>query len=218
MFGRVFGLILQQIGEEASEQVLRVAREQQAEIDEEDRPATRYGPPVGRVQVCLTALQPQLIHILSVHASFSLENPGAPKTTSLIDTVIMGWQAARAGLRAHQQEHDSDSDESDDLGGYSDGEDRWIEEEVGAEDEAALAKFMAPEAGHQQQRTLSDIIMARIKEKQESGAVPPLPECVLGNSVLTLSSSTGCLSPDLSTKKSGMDRASRMCLARCGFE
>ncbi len=93
----------------------------------------------------------------------------------------MGWQVARAGLRAHQQEHGCDSDESDDLGEYSDGEDRWIEDEVGAEDEAALAKFMAPETDQQQQRTLSDIIMARIKEKQEGGALPPLPECVLGN-------------------------------------
>ncbi len=46
---------LQPLVEEASEQVLRVAREQQAEIDAEDRPATRYGP-AARSQVVLLYL------------------------------------------------------------------------------------------------------------------------------------------------------------------
>ena len=51
-------------------------------------------------------------------------------------------------------------------GGYSDEE--WLEDEVAAaEDEAVLAKFMAPGgAPGQQQRTLSDIIMERIRAKQ----------------------------------------------------
>jgi essential nuclear protein 1 len=75
------------------------------------------------------------------------------------------------------QGHDSDSDESDDAGGFSDGEERWIEEEIGVEDEAALARFMAPEAASHQQRTLSDIIMERIREKEEAGGMPAIPEC-----------------------------------------
>ena len=75
------------------------------------------------------------------------------------------------------QGHDSDSDESDYAGGFSDGEERWIEEEIGVEDEAALARFMAPEAASHQQRTLSDIIMERIREKEEAGGMPAIPEC-----------------------------------------
>ncbi|BDA46830.1 Bystin [Coccomyxa sp. Obi] len=118
--------------EEASEQVLRVAREQQAEIDAEDRPATRYGPAVRS-------------------------------------------QAARVNLRA-QQSHDSDSDESADLEEYSDDEEHWIDNEIGVDDEEALAKFMAPDAASQQQRTLSDIIMERIREKQEAGGMPAISE------------------------------------------
>jgi hypothetical protein len=72
-----------------------------------------------------------------------------------------------AGLQyTAQPAHDSDSEAASDVEeGYSDEE--WLEDEVAAEDEAVLAKFMAPGgAPGQQQRTLSDIIMERIRAKQ----------------------------------------------------
>ncbi len=50
-------------------------------------------------------------------------------------------------------------------GGYSDEE--WLEDEIAPEDEAVLAQFMAPSGAlGQRQRTLSDIIMDRIRAKQ----------------------------------------------------
>ena len=88
---------------------------------------------------------------------------------------VWSLQAARVNLRA-QQDHDSDSDESADLEEYSDDEGRSVDEEIGVDDEEALAKFMAPDAATQQQRTLSDIIMERIREKQEAGGMPTISE------------------------------------------
>lgn len=79
-----------------------------------------------------------------------------------------GLQAAGLDFTA-QPAHDSDSEGSDlNGGGYSD--DDWLEDEVKVEDEEVLARFMAPGGGDgapaQQQRTLSDIIMERIRAKQ----------------------------------------------------
>ena len=59
-----------------------------------------------------------------------------------------------------------DSDDEDELG--SDGGSDWEEEEeweeeMTADDEAALAAFMAPGAADYKQRTLSDLIMEKIK-------------------------------------------------------
>ena len=64
---------------------------------------------------------------------------------------------------------DSDSDQDfDDLGGSEPWEDQEVE--ISPEDEAALAAFMNPTAGVFKQRTLADIILDKIKEKQEAQA------------------------------------------------
>lgn len=69
-----------------------------------------------------------------------------------------------------------DSDDEDELG--SDGGSDWEEEEeweeeMTADDEAALAAFMAPGAADYKQRTLSDLIMEKIREKQQEGGMVP---------------------------------------------
>lgn len=46
--------------------------------------------------------------------------------------------------------------------------DDW-EEEIDAEDEAVLAAFMSKDASNQKQKTLADIIMEKIKEKESGG-------------------------------------------------
>lgn len=45
----------------------------------------------------------------------------------------------------------------------------YIPSQVKVEDEEVLAKFMAPAGAAAQQRTLSDIIMERIRTKQAGG-------------------------------------------------
>lgn len=62
--------------------------------------------------------------------------------------------------------HASDSDDDDALSGGSDWEGEDWDAEMAAEDEAALAAFMAPGADQYQQRTLTDMIMDRIKQRQ----------------------------------------------------
>ena len=104
-------------------------------------------------------------------------NSSTPQHTPDV-THCCSQGAAPSNMRAYQG-HDADSEvESDDAGGFSDVEEHWEEEEIGLEDEAALARFMNPEAASQQQRTLSDIIMERIREKQEAGGMPAIPEWV----------------------------------------
>jgi hypothetical protein len=49
--------------------------------------------------------------------------------------------------------------------------------EVSPEDEAALAAFMAPDAGAYRQRTLADLVLERIREKQAEQGVIELPRC-----------------------------------------
>jgi essential nuclear protein 1 len=69
-------------------------------------------------------------------------------------------------------------DESDGEGvAYSDSEAGWAEEqEVAPEDEQALALFMAPVVDSRPTRTLSDIILERIRAKQDAAALDTLPE------------------------------------------
>ena len=50
---------------------------------------------------------------------------------------------------------------------------------MSAEDEAALAAFLNPGAAGQQQRTLSDIILSKIRERQATGDVAFTAECAL---------------------------------------
>lgn len=47
--------------------------------------------------------------------------------------------------------------------------------EVSPEDEAALAAFMAPDADSYQQRTLADLVLERIREKQKEQGVTEIP-------------------------------------------
>ncbi|KAK9811795.1 hypothetical protein WJX72_010259 [[Myrmecia] bisecta] len=83
----------------------------------------------------------------------------------------------RGGLAGSIQELDSDSD-ADEPQDYTDSDSLWDagEEEVSLEDEKALAAFMAPNAENYQQRTLADIIMEKIKAKQEAGGLDAGPE------------------------------------------
>jgi hypothetical protein len=56
----------------------------------------------------------------------------------------------------------------------------WEEEEyeISPEDEAALAAFMAPNAANYKQRTLADLIMDKIKEKEAQGGFDAPARCV----------------------------------------
>ena len=89
--------------------------------------------------------------------------------------------------------------ESEDEAGprdYSDADSLWNEEEVeiSAEDEEAMAAFMQPGFGESKQRTLADIILDKIKEKQErqmqQGGYAPCPGPVM-NLYTVHSSMTG---------------------------
>ena len=86
--------------------------------------------------------------------------------------------AAMKGLKGAA----SDSDEEDFGDDFSDPgsagwEEEW-EEEVNVEDEAALAAFMNPAAKDQKQKTLSDVIMEKIREKQAEAGLAAVPRYV----------------------------------------
>lgn len=76
--------------------------------------------------------------------------------------------AAAKGL----QDSDSDDDFSDGGGSVYEYDE---EIEVSAEDEAALAAFMAPGADNYKQKTLADLVLERIREKQAEQGVSELP-------------------------------------------
>lgn len=76
----------------------------------------------------------------------------------------------------HDCDSDSDGGFSDDLGGSGWDYEEAEEIEVGAEEEAALAAFMAPGAADHRQRTLSDIILQKIREKQQEQGLTEIPE------------------------------------------
>lgn len=76
--------------------------------------------------------------------------------------------AAAKGL----QDSDSDDDFSDGGGSVYEYDE---EIEVSPEDEAALAAFMAPDADSYQQRTLADLVLERIREKQKEQGVTEIP-------------------------------------------
>lgn len=81
---------LQPLVEEASEQVLRVAREQQAEIDAEDRPATRYGP----------AARSQVVPLFSISEDVAVFMSSSKKTCKIqrmtSGSVLTGCKGQRA--------------------------------------------------------------------------------------------------------------------------
>ncbi|KAL4429375.1 hypothetical protein ABPG77_005149 [Micractinium sp. CCAP 211/92] len=76
--------------------------------------------------------------------------------------------AAAKGL----QDSDSDDDFSDGGGSVYEFDE---EIEVSPEDEAALAAFMAPDADTFQQKTLADLVLERIREKQKEQGVTEIP-------------------------------------------
>ena len=91
---------------------------------------------------------------------------------------------AGALAAAMQQLADSDSDDEDGGGRLSDAGDGWWEAdqadlEVSPQEEAALAAFMSPagaDGQQQQQRSLADMIMGKIREQQQQRGISVLPE------------------------------------------
>ncbi len=72
---------------------------------------------------------------------------------------------------------DSDSDSDAGVSEYNDADQAWVEEHVSAEDEAALQQFLNPAAVGAQPRTLSDIILAKIQDRQAAGGAEPVLRC-----------------------------------------
>jgi len=96
----------------------------------------------------------------------------AGETAAVLGSVVD--LTGRGIVSAAKKTTDSDED-TDDDDGYSDTASQWDAEEieVTAEDEAALEKFMRPNA--ESTRTLADVIMQKIREKQEAAGVDTGP-------------------------------------------
>ena len=125
-----------------SGKILDVAREQQREIDADVKDGTNTGARLHQgAHKALTSAMQQLGKTSIGEVSDSDTDGGA-------DVDADGWA-------------------SDPGSGFVEGE--W-EEEIRDEDEAALVAFMAPNADEYRQKTLSDVIMERIREKQEEAA------------------------------------------------
>jgi essential nuclear protein 1 len=119
-----------------SNKILEVAREQQAEVDEED----------ARVQ------------------DGGLAGARDALTAAMHNLAGGGSDSEDEGLG------DAGGDDFSDPGsGW--GDDDW-EAEMNAEDEAALEAFMAPGAKDKKQKTLTDVIMEKIREKQAEAGLP----------------------------------------------
>jgi len=87
-----------------------------------------------------------------------------------------GLGHAREALAAAMQsfpraENASDSDDEQ-FSDVDEGLEKEWEAEITAEDDAALAAFLAPGAENAKQKTLSDIIMEKIREKQSAAGLP----------------------------------------------
>jgi len=94
---------------------------------------------------------------------------------------------ATIGITAALKNPDLDSDDDDEYDPdgpeeFSDPGSQWEEydeddelEEISPEDEAALAAFMAPNAADYQQKTLTDIILEKIREKQQQAGLSEIP-------------------------------------------
>lgn len=80
-----------------------------------------------------------------------------------------------AGALRNLKGHVSASDDEDEHWSEPESDfnpEDW-EAEIDAEDEAVLSAFMTNRDGNQKQKTLADIIMEKIKEKEENGIVFP---------------------------------------------
>ncbi|EFN54310.1 hypothetical protein CHLNCDRAFT_135512 [Chlorella variabilis] len=83
---------------------------------------------------------------------------------------------ASRGLVAAAAKGLQDSDSEDDFSDGGGSVYEYDEEiEVSPEDEAALAAFMAPDADSYRQRTLADLVLERIREKQAEQGVSEIP-------------------------------------------
>ena len=106
-------------------------------------------------------------------------------------TRVQGM-AAVAGA-ADSDAEDSDEEPGGGAGGY-DADESWIEQEVSAEDEAALAAWAAPDQARRPARSLADIILEKIAAKQAGEGAPPLPQCA-AHRLLLFRSFHGLLRP-----------------------
>ncbi|XAR52447.1 hypothetical protein NMG60_11020533 [Bertholletia excelsa] len=101
------------------------------------------------------------------------------------NNVIFGEELAKAA--------DSDEDDIDDFGGFSETQSQFggPEEAIDEEDEKLLEAFMSKDPGPQ--RTLADLIVEKIKERdaQVSSEVQPLPK--LDDSIIDLYKGVGRL-------------------------
>ena len=80
-----------------------------------------------------------------------------------------------AGALRNLKGHVSASDDEDENWSEPESDfnpEDW-EAEIDAEDEAVLSAFMTNHDGNQKQKTLADIIMEKIKEKEQNGTVLP---------------------------------------------
>jgi hypothetical protein len=91
---------------------------------------------------------------------------------------------AGALAAAMQRLADSDSDDDHEDGGGRQNDEGWWEADdgdldVSPQEEAALAAFMTPagaDGQQQQQRSLADMIMGKIREQQQQRGISVLPE------------------------------------------
>ncbi|KAG2424167.1 hypothetical protein HXX76_014700 [Chlamydomonas incerta] len=82
----------------------------------------------------------------------------------------------KGGAGGRDDDSDDEAD-SDDGGGGLEGDFEEVEEvEVDADDERALAAFMAPGAEGHRQTSLADLIMARLRQRQAEQGLAQLPE------------------------------------------
>lgn len=94
--------------------------------------------------------------------------------------IMTATTAAKGRAGSDSEDSDADSDgfgsdgEPGELG--SDQEYEVEEVEISPEDEAALRAFMVDASEAPKQRTLADLILERIREKQRAGGVEALPE------------------------------------------
>lgn len=100
-------------------------------------------------------------------------------TTGIAGGAREALAAAMQGLAGAASDTDDDEYQGDD---FSDpGSAGWEEEyeaELNGQDEAALEAFMNPSAKGQKQKTLTDVIMEKIREKQAAAGLSVVPRYV----------------------------------------
>eukprot|EP00877_Chromochloris_zofingiensis_P005227 jgi/Chrzof1/14705/Cz09g12210.t1 len=91
-------------------------------------------------------------------------------------------QISQGALTAALQRLADSDDDDEDHGGFSDTDSMWDvgdgDADVSPEEEAALAAFMATGAqdSAQQQKSLADLVLGKIRDKQQQAGIQTLPE------------------------------------------